>query len=224
MNWIIVVIIIAFFPTLSHASSTRIKVKKVKGHMALVQFQGEVTEGENYMLIGSDQSEANLKSGPREHRLGLNFNFNSLKNKTATVDSNPSELTITGDYGWNFGQHEVGPVFGYSSVNSGFGGATTYLTLGLFYDYNFTENKEPTIYLFGASIRATYSNITSAAGATGLYTSSVFPSIFWKWWAFTQSTAIRFDLGFYAENARIATATDSSSTGFKSTGALLFYY
>ncbi len=217
-------LLILVIPFAVPANSTRIKVKKVKGQMAVVQFQGKMVEGENYLLVSADALESDLKTGPRKHRLGVSYSFASLKTKTSSVEYNPSEITINADFGWNHETYELGPVLGYSSVSTGFGGSTTYLTVGGFWDYNFTENKEPVAYLFGAGLRFTYVNVAPASGASGLYTMVFYPNLFWKWWAFGHSTAFKADLGYDIESGKDSASSSVSTTGIKSTAALLFYF
>ncbi len=224
MKKYLLAIFILFIPLVTPALSTVVKVKKVKGTMALVEFQGPLSPGESYNLVATDGTRATFTGGPRHYRLGLTFNFSSLKTKTSAVEYNPSELSINSDFGWNFEKYELGPILGYSSVSSGFGGATTYLTIGGFYDYNFSENKQTTPYLLGAGLKLTYVNIAPASGSTGLFLATIYPNIFWKWWAFGQSTAFKMDVGYVIESGKDSASTSTSSSGFKSTGALLFYF
>ena len=211
-------------PLVAPAVSTRMKVKKVKGQTALIQFQGSLNPGENYTLVLGDTIEADLKTGSRTHRLGLSFNFSSLKTKTSSVEYNPSEFTISTDFGWNYEKYELGPILGYSSISTGFGGSTSYLTIGGFYDYNFTENKEPISYLFGVGLKLTYTNIIPSSAATGLFNMVIYPNLFWKWWLFGHSTALKLDVGYDIENGKDSSSSSVATTGFKSTAALLFYY
>ncbi len=224
MKKYLLALFISLIPWIAPATSTLIKVKKVKGKMALVEFQGPLMNGENYTLVSSNAAAGELKTGPRKYRLGLTFNFSSLKTKTSSVEYNPSELTINSDFGWNFEHYELGPILGYSSVSTGFGGSTTYLTVGGFYDYNFTENKIPAPYLFGAGVKLTYVNIAPASGSTGLFLAAIYPNVFWKWWAFGQTTAFKMDVGFDIESGKDSASSSTSTNGFKSTGALLFYF
>lgn len=224
MKLFLLVFSILFIPFLAPATSTQIKVTKVKGKMALVEFEGPLTAGQNYSIVSSDIGATELKMGPRKYRFGFTFYFSSLKTKTSSIDYNPSELTINSDFGWNFEHYEVGPILGYSSISTGFGGSTTYLTVGGFYDYNFSENKQTSPYLFGAGIKLAYINIAPASGSTGLFLATVYPNIFWKWWAFGQSTALKMDIGYDIESGKDSAFSSTSSSGFKSTGALLFYF
>ena len=192
--------------------------------MALVEFQGKIANGESYVLVPSDAVEGDLKTGPRKHRLGVTFNFNSLKTKTSSVEYNPSEFTINADFGWNYEHYEFGPILGYSTTSTGFGGSTSYITVGGFYDYNFTENKVPVPYLFGAGLKLSYINIAPASGASGLYSTIFYPNVFWKWWAFGQTTAFKMDVGYDLENGKDSSSSSISTAGIKSTAALLFYY
>ena len=211
-------------PLIAPATATKIKVKKVKGQMAVVQFQGKMLDGENYLLVPGDGSEKDLRTGPRNYRLGVSLNFTSLKTKTSSIEYNPNEFTINSDFGWNYESYELGPILGYSSSSTGFGGSTTYLTVGAFYDYNFTDNKDPISYLFGTGLRLTYVNITPASGSSGLYNMIVYPNLFWKWWAFGHSTAFKADIGYDIENGKDSAASSVSTSGIKSTAAILLYF
>ncbi len=215
---------ILFIPLIASAVSTRIKVKKVKGQTALIQFQGSINPGENYTLVSGDISEADLNTGPRTHRLGVSLQFSSLKTKTSSVEYNPSEFTINTDFGWNYEKYEIGPTLGYSSISTGFGGSTSYLTIGGFYDYNFSENKEPINSFFGVGLKLTYTNIIPSSSATGLFNTVIYPNLFWKWWPFGRSTAFKLDIGYSIENGKDSASSSVTTTGVKSTAALLFYY
>ncbi len=224
MKKYLLALFILFIPLMAPAVSTLIIVKKVKGQTALIQFQGSLNPGENYTLVSGAISDADLKTGPRTHRLGVNLNFASLKTKTSSVEYNPTEFTIDIDFGWNYEKYEIGPILGYSSISTGFGGSTSYLTIGGFYDYNFSENKEPVTSLFGFGLKLTYTNIIPSSSATGLFNTVIYPNLFWKWWPFGRSTAFKLDVGYDIENGKDSASSSVTTTGVKSTGALLFYY
>ena len=217
-------LLLLLVPFFSNAAPASVKIKKVKGQMALMEFQGKLKPGESYLLVPADNTAEDFKTGPRLHRLGASFNFNSLKTKTSSVEYNPSDFSLSFDYGWNHETYEVGPTLSYSSNSTGFGGATSTITAGFFYDYNFTENKEPVSYLFGTGLKVSYSNIAPASGATGLYTINFYPNFFWKWWAFGHSTAFKMDAGYLLQSGKDSSSSSFTTSGIASTASLLFYY
>lgn len=215
--------IFLLFPSLVLASNTKIKVKKIKGPMALVQITGSVTEGETYSLVSNSKKSDSSEPGPRDRRMGISMNFTSLKTTGTAISYNPSHFNLNFDYGWNLGHHEGGPVFGYENQNTGFGGSTSTITIGGFYDYNYTENKVDTDYLFGNGIKITYASITPP-GSTSLSQVTIYPHFFWKWFAFGNTAAIRADLGYYYKNEKVSASSEETSTGLKTSGALIIYF
>ena len=97
MKKYLLALFILFIPLMAPAVSTLIKVKKVKGQTALIQFQGTINPGETYTLVSGNINAADLKTGPRTHRLGVSFNFSSLKTKTSSVEYNPTEFRRDSD-------------------------------------------------------------------------------------------------------------------------------
>lgn len=202
--------------------TTRMKVKKAKGKMALVQVSTPLSEGETYYLTTSEPSSSSPVTN-RGRRMGLTFDFSSLKTKSTTLEYNPSTFYLLFDYGWNMEQHEVGPILGYSAENSGFGGTTSSFILGAFYDYNFSENKDPLFSLFGIGTKLTYSAI-SPPGGTSLSSLTLYPNIFWKWFPFGTSVALRADFGYLYQKNQASASTEQLTTGLKSTAGLIFYF
>jgi hypothetical protein len=217
----LVALLAVFFLSASGAADTKIKIKKIKGQAALVNFSGELVEGQTYVLAPANSSKQESDRSSRAHRVGLSFELDSFKTKTSTLEYNPSYMNIYFDYGWNSGTHEGGPIVGYRSENNGFGGTTATVIVGAFYDYNFTPNVDVP-YLFGAGGKLTYSNIS--ASSTSSSDTVIYPNIFWKWFAFGNTGAIRADVGYHYESGRTSSSTDLTVTGFKSTAALVLYY
>ena len=94
----------------------------------------------------------------------------------------------------------------------------------IFYDYNFSENKEPVTSLFGIGIKLAYTNIIPSSSTSGLFNTVIYPNLFWKWWPFSHSTAFKLDIGYDIENGKDSASSSVATNGVKSTGALLFYY
>lgn len=188
--------------------------------MAVVQFSGNLNEGQTYKLVGENSTE-NLFSKSR--RLGFSLIMSSLKTKSSVTEYSPSTFEISSDYGWNWGQHEVGPVIGYSSINTGYGGATSIVLLGVFYDYNFESNLMPIEHFFGLGVKANYTMTRPPAG-TNLSGMNLYPHIFWKWFALGPATALRLDLGYFVGSSKISATVDETSSGFMSSAALVHYF
>ena len=94
MKLFLLVFSILFIPFLAPASSTQIKVTKVKGKMALVEFEGPLTAGQNYSIVSSDVGATELKMGPRKYRFGFTFYFSSLFLKSSFLPLDSSSIFL----------------------------------------------------------------------------------------------------------------------------------
>lgn len=85
--------------------------------------------------VGSGSSFSTKTSFRRDYAIDANFSY---INQTSSPSS--SQLTLGGEFLWNFKQYEVGPLLQYVSTSAG-GFNTSSTALGAIGYYNFNENK-----------------------------------------------------------------------------------
>ncbi|MBX2986936.1 MAG: hypothetical protein KF802_03475 [Bdellovibrionaceae bacterium] len=227
----------ALFPALlflaEGASAQTVVVRRVKGKQAVVHItEGQLKDGATYRLSapGAESETIPAAEGPgsagaedssRHRSLGLSFTLSSLKVSTDFGDSSSNTLSLSGRYGWNFGQSELGPTLVLGTTDRGTGAATTF-GFGGFFDWNFGLNKPGVTRLYGVGFEAAFLNTSGPAGA-GSNNLSLFPSVFVKWFPLGNSCALRADLGYSHQDDNTG-GRKSKTQGFLAQGGLAVYY
>lgn len=205
-----------FLCTQSTQSET-IKVKKIKGNQAVIEFTGNlITEG-SYQI--SPQNKPSSLS--RDHVIGFSGSFYNLQKDTSGFTTSRSYFGVNANYGWNTGGFEYGPRFAYTSSDTGSGATTTY-ALGGFLDWNLQENKIDNNTIFGFGFNALYgaSNAPSGSSTNQL---NFYPSFFVKWFPLIPAVALRLDSG-YRYVSETASGSTSTTTGFELNAGFSIYY
>jgi hypothetical protein len=200
---------------------TQIKVKKIKDQKAVIEFEGPLDEGQIYTLQTPSQSSP-AGTVSRKFRLGITGDLNALTTKADTFDSSSSLFGISVDFGWNYGESEMGWVLGYTTSREDAAGATSVITVGGFYDRNFTRNKDPENSIFGWSARLTLQAISEGGGAP-LNRTNIYLNLFWKYFLISNA-AVRGDIGYYCDQGKESLSTNSTTSGPKATLGLALYY
>jgi hypothetical protein len=188
----------------------KIKVRKVKGNQAVVDFSGEpLQNGQVYELTSESFSEP-TSGGSRDHVIGLQASFSSGKFDSAGAKSE-TVISLQGRYGWNHGTYEFGPLVGYSSTNSS---GTTISTIrgGAFGDFNLVPNSAGEAFVYGAGGSATFGSNDSGSGVTRT-TMSFAAGPFVKLFNLSGSFAIRLD-GLYQYDKYSGNGGDATYSGF----------
>jgi hypothetical protein len=214
------VLLLALFGLTSQAHAQKIKVRKVKGNQAIVQFTqaAPLVPGAVYEL--SSSSEFDEVHTGRDHLLGLDFNFGSSTVDSGTGNGQQTSVSLVGRYGWNFGNFEVGPKVQFSSLTS-FGSTTSTLLIGAFGDYNLIPNAEGETFLYGLGAQFAGGQIDDAGAKRTLMDGKLGP--FLKWFPYGGSFAFRAD-ALYAYQKQSSSGFDVTISGFQMTAGIANYF
>ena len=130
-----IILISTLFVSLTTQAEQTFKVIKIQGKRAVVEMSdpSSVSVNDNYS-VGSS-SISTKTSFRRDYAIEANFSY---INQTSSPSS--TQLTLGGEFLWNFKQYEVGPLLQYVSTSAG-GFNTSSTAFGAIGYYNFNENK-----------------------------------------------------------------------------------
>ena len=193
MKKIVIALVLLTFS--SSVFAQKIKVRRVKGNQAVVDFGGAPLQaGQVYELMAQDDfGDASTGSHGRDHVLGLNFSFSSSKSDAAG-SNNITDISLSTRFGWNLGTFELGPVFTYRS-NDESSLTQTSLKAGMFGDFNIIPNIPGEIFLYGLGGYLVLGSRDNGAGTKSTIT-EIFAGPFVKWFFGGSAYAIRFDGGY----------------------------
>lgn len=219
-------IILALVLMSQTAFAQQIRVQKIKGNKAIVEFSGDLAPGRTYS-VGGGSSSHNTSGSSRNYVVGSSFSFFSGTDSSAvsniSTSGHASDMNLIARFGWNFENYEVGPLLAYRSVDSDYQ-AVHYssLMLGGFGDYNFTPNRNGETTLFAGTGELSYGNYSPKGGSSGNIT-AFFLGGSMKWFGLTNSTALRADLGYDYKKIVIGSASITSS-GFALRAGISTYF
>ena len=198
----------------------KIKVRKVKGNQAVVDFSGEALQmGQVYELNSGGFADP-TSSGTRDHVIGLQASFQSGKYDSVGAKS-ITTINLVGRYGWNHGNFEFGPMASYTSDNT-LGTTTSTMQGGAFGDYNLVPNSAGEVFVYGAGGLAGFGTRDNGSGSsTSLMSFAAGPFV--KWFMLSGSFAIRFD-GLYEYDKSSGNAADTTYSGFKLMAGISSYF
>lgn len=208
------VISITFCFALPASAQQKIKVKKIKGNQAIVEFPSSMPlqMGEVYEVTPLDDlgAAAQADSESRNHLIDLSVNFSSYKSN-AVGATQSSSFSASGRFGFNYGNFEWGPVAQVISTTSLSVTSSSYLG-GLFADYNLIPNTAGEVFIYGLGAVANGGVATSSGTNTTSYAYYLGPFV--KWFPFANSIGLRFDADYSGES-KVATAGGTAAyTGF----------
>jgi hypothetical protein len=220
MKKILIALVLLTFST--SALAQKIKVRRVKGNQAVVDFGGAPLQpGQVYELMAQDDfGDAATGSHGRDHILGLNFSFSSTKSD-ANGANNVTDISLSTRFGWNLGTFELGPVFTYrandeSSLNN------TSLKAGIFGDFNIIPNIPGEIFIYGVGGYLVLGTRDNGAGTKSNIT-EVFAGPFVKWFFGGSAYAIRFDGGYQMQKLS-QDSGDTTISGLGMTAGIQAYF
>lgn len=206
----------------SLAFGQQIRVEKVKGNKAVVEFSGTaLSPGRSYSLKGTSE-DGDDGGGERSHVVGGSFDFQFYEYSSSAASGSSMKdnlIGIVARFGWNFEKYEFGPIAGYTNTES-YGSSFSSVKFGAFGDYNLTPNRPGENSIYGAAAEGSYTSITSSNGGSMI---GFFASGFAKWFVFGPSTALRVDLGYNYEKGSF-TSYSSTTQGFAVRGGLATYF
>jgi len=215
-----------FLGAMSFSSSSfaqKIKVKKIKGNQAIVEFPASspLQPGRVYELNSVDDmgTSQDSDSESRNHVIALSFSFASYKSNTVGA-TNDSLITGSGKYGWNLGSVEFGPVVSVQTETTS-GLTSTSLLGGVFGDYNLIPNSSGEIFIYGLGAIVDFGTASNGQG-TNTTTEVYYVGPFVKWFPFGNAVGLRFDADY---NYKSKTATVAAAyTGFVFLTGIFAYY
>ncbi|NUN04356.1 MAG: hypothetical protein HUU57_01225 [Bdellovibrio sp.] len=218
-KWLLTLSLLTFA---SFAFAQKIKVKRVKGNQAVVEFSGGTLEnGQVYELAGDDfvGTDSSTPSS-RNNLLGLRFSFINTKSDAAN-SQNETDMRLDAQYGWNFGTFEIGPVVTYNSDQSG-NVTTTSLVFGGFADYNLIPNMPGEVFVYGLGAQGGFGQSDSGTGQKR-DVMLILAGPFAKWFPTGQNFGLRLDLSYMYLKSSGGT-TDTTLTGLAFGAEVVTYF
>ncbi len=207
----------------SQAFAQKIKVRRVKGNQAVIEFTGSpLRAGQTYDLGASDELAPSSGESPRHYVVSLDFNLSNTKSNVANSGSR-TLMDLNARMGWNLGTFELGPLFSYRSEPGINDSTNTTFSLGGFLDYNIITNipGEPFIYGLGAQGNFGQTEAGSTSAKNDVF--SVLAGPFVKWMPTGGPVGFRVD-GTYVYQRTSTTSGNIATTGFSLFGGLLAYF
>lgn len=204
------------------AFAQKIKVKRVKGKQAVVEFSGGYLQtGQVYELAPDEYSEGSSAGGSRKYVVSLAASLTSTKDDGPNSE-NVTVLNLLTRFGWNLGHIELGPLFNYSS-SSQTNGTVSSLTIGGFADYNLLSNAPGEAFLYGVGGYLSMGQHDPGTGAKNDLM-NLFAGPFVKWFPGGGNFAFRGDLGFIYQKISTSTSGDITSSGLESSIGIIAYF
>lgn len=204
-----------------NAFGQKFKVQKIKGDQAVIEVLGGTLQPGRIYEANSPELLNNISSSAaRDYVFALSFNLLNTKSD-ATGAQNETDISLTGKFGWNFSNFELGPMMSYSSNDSG-DLTTTIFKLGAFADYNIIANIPGEIFIYGLGGTAAFGQFDNGITAKqDLLDAFVGPFV--KWFPSGSNMGIRFDTGYIYQKQSIAN-TEVTVTGLSANIDLLAYF
>lgn len=200
----------------------QIRVEKIRGSRAVIQFSGDLIPGKTYSLVAPSK---NAKGGKRNYSLAGSLSFsNSTFQSTLGGGSSPhKDFTIAVLFGWNFETYELGPILSYRNLDSDYSGAHySMFSTGGFFDYNLSPNRPGVSHIFGATAEATMGS-SNAANGNNSSSMDFFVGGFYKWFGLGESSALRGDLGYDYSKTSFSGGS-ATLQGFQLRGSIATYF
>ncbi|WP_347359183.1 hypothetical protein [Bdellovibrio sp.] len=206
----------------SSAFAQKIKVRKVKGSQAIIDFSGgSLAPGQVYELAPDEFGDTTMSQSMRKYLVSVSFSLMNTKSDAAGA-SNETDISISGRFGWNFASYEFGPLGSYSSDATGSNTATT-LAVGGWADYNMISNTPGEIFVYGLGGLGSFGQHDNGAGAkSDLMT--VFAGPFVKWFPTGSNVGFRMDGGYIYQKKSGGVGSDTTVTGLSLQAGLIGYF
>ncbi|MNJ94660.1 hypothetical protein D3C87_123620 [compost metagenome] len=207
------------------AFAQKIKVRKVKGNQAVIEFSGAPLRLGNVYEISSEDAFGDMSTssngGSRAHLLGLSFSLQNGKSDFSGA-KNTTNIDLSARYGWNMGSYEFGPILSYTSSNAVTGNTASLIKGGAFADYNLIPNAAGEVFLYGLGGFAEFGSNDSGGGSTtSVMNLAVGPFV--KWFAVSSSFALRFD-GLFEYAKYSGNAGDTTYSGILLRAGIANYF
>lgn len=215
-------ILIALLAFSTSAFAQKIKVRKVKGNQAVIDFSGgNLVPGQVYELAPDEFGEASSGLAARKHVVTLDFSLSNSKSD-ATGAVSETDIALSSRFGWNFASFEVGPVIRYSSDATG-SLTTSLVQLGAWADYNMIHNTPGEIFIYGLGGAFSAGQYDNGAGSTRNLM-ELFAGPFVKWFPTGSNVGFRFDGGYNYGRQTGGIGSDLTVSGLSLQAGLIGYF
>lgn len=205
----------------TNAFAQKIKVKRVKGKQAVVEFSGgHLQTGQVYELASDEYSDSSSSGGSRKYVINLSASLSSTKDDGPSAE-NVTALELKTRFGWNLGHIELGPVFTLKSEAKSTN--SSLITIGGFADYNLLSNSPGEAFLYGVGGYLSMGQEDRGAGSKNDLM-NLFAGPFVKWFPGGGNFAFRGDLGFIYQKVSTGTGGDLTNSGLESSIGIIAYF
>ncbi|AHI06295.1 hypothetical protein BDW_08975 [Bdellovibrio bacteriovorus W] len=206
----------------TNAFAQKIKVKRVKGKQAVVEFSGgHLQTGQVYELASDEYSDSSSSGGSRNYVVNLSASLSSTKDDGPSAE-NVTAIELKTRFGWNLGHIELGPLLTFSSSSQTNGTVSTF-SVGGFADYNLLSNAPGEAFLYGVGGHLSIGQHDPGTGAKNDLM-NLFAGPFVKWFPGGGNYAFRGDLGFIYQKISTSTAGDITNSGLQSSVGIIAYF
>ncbi|MGZ3768953.1 MAG: hypothetical protein ACXVCP_05635 [Bdellovibrio sp.] len=217
-KWIFLSAVLIFS---TNAFAQRIKVQKVKGNQAVIEFSGGVLRPDHVYELSPEQFTANNnESESRKYIIAVGLNFHNTKSDAVNSVSQ-TDIILSAKFGWNLGHFELGPLVSYSSTDNG-NLTNSLLKGGAFVDFNAIENLPGEVFLYGLGGTGSYGQYDGGSVKRDVIDFFVGPFV--KWFPTGSPVAFRIDGGYVYQKQSGGIGGDLTITGFASNIELLAYF
>lgn len=204
------------------AFAQKIKVRKVKGSQAIIDFSGgSLVPGQVYELSPDEFGDASMSQPMRKYLISISAALSSTK-ADAAGSENETDFSLTGRFGWNHATYEFGPLGGYASNATG-SITSTIFRLGGWADYNMIANTPGEIFIYGLGGSLSLGQSDYGAGSKRDLM-NVFAGPFVKWFPTGSNAGFRIDLGYAYQKESGGIGSDVTVSGLVSEIGLIGYF
>lgn len=218
-RWLLVLAILTFS---SASFAQKIKVRRVKGNQAVIEFSGgSLQPGQVHELAPDEFGESSVTSSSRHYVVGVSMSLQNTKSDAAGSE-NETDIELIGKFGWNFGTYEVGPLATYKSDQVGSITQKTY-KFGAFGDFNMIANTPGEAFLYGVGATGSMGQFDSGGGSKRDLM-EVFVGPFAKWFPSGSNVGFRVDAGYVYQKQSGGVGGDATVTGLLTSAGLIGYF
>lgn len=216
-----IILTVLFLTFSTQALAQKIKVRRVKGNQAVIEFSGgSLHPGQAYELVQDEFSDGGTPGSSRRHYM-INLNF-AIENTKAdsTGATSDTDIALAGRFGWNLEQFEFGPTVSFAADQTGSITVNTYV-FGGFLDFNLIQNVPGEIFIYGLGGAGGFGQREGNGSSQSIMNFTAMPFV--KWFPFGGDVGFRFDAG-YVYQKQGTTGGDVTTTGFLGMAGLLGYF
>lgn len=208
------------FTTSSLGFAQKIKVTKVKGNQAVVEFSGSrLQAGQTYDLNSSLLPD--VISSLRKNVISVSASLLNVKADTALAETQ-TNISLSGKYGWNMGSFEFGPVGSFES-NGSQSTTQSSFKMGGFGDYNMISNTPGEVFIYGLGGYAELGQYTASSGAKSDLM-EFFAGPFVKWFINGGPFGFRVDGGYLYQGLSGGGLGSRTVTGLAANLGIMVYF